>query len=63
MRFYADYRRLHDRRGVKDPSLEPHLANFAGLGSLEKDAAVRAENDTEKAFCIAYRALEGLLGK
>ena len=44
-------------------SLEPHLANFAGLANLEKDAAVRAENDTEKAFCVAYRALEGLLGK
>ena len=44
-------------------SLEPHLANFAGLANLEKDAAVRAENDTEKAFCVAYRALEGLLGR
>ncbi|WP_461874830.1 sugar phosphate isomerase/epimerase family protein [Fusicatenibacter sp.] len=42
-------------------SLEPHLANFAGLGSLEKDAAVRVENDTEKAFCVAYRALEKIL--
>lgn len=42
-------------------SLEPHLANFTGLGSLEKDAAVRAENDTEKAFCAAYRALEKIL--
>ena len=53
-----------DQSGYKGYlSLEPHLANFAGLGSLEKDAAVRAENDTEKAFCIAYRALEGLLGK
>ena len=53
-----------DQSGYKSYlSLEPHLANFAGLGSLEKEAAVRAENDTEKAFCIAYRALEGLLGK
>lgn len=43
-------------------SLEPHLANFAGLAGLEKDAAVRIENDTEKAFCVAYRALEKLLG-
>lgn len=44
-----------DQSGYKGYlSLEPHLANFAGLGSLEKDAAVRAENDTEKAFCIAY---------
>ena len=42
-------------------SLEPHLANFAGLGSLEKDTAVRVENDTEKAFCVAYRALEKIL--
>ena len=36
---------------------------LAPVSCLEKDAAVRAENDTEKAFCIAYRALEGLLGK
>lgn len=53
-----------DKSGYKGYlSLEPHLANFAGLANLEKDAAVRAENDTEKAFCVAYRALEGLLGK
>lgn len=38
-------------------SLEPHLANFGSLSSLEKDAAVRAENDTEKAFRRAYEAL------
>ena len=44
-------------------ALQGSLANFAGLANLEKDAAVRAENDTEKAFCVAYRALEGLLGK
>ena len=38
-----------DQSGYKGYlSLEPHLANFAGLGSLEKDAAVRAENDTDR---------------
>lgn len=42
-------------------SLEPHLANFAGLGSLEKDAAVRVEDNTETAFCVAYWALEKIL--
>ncbi len=42
-------------------SLEPHLANFGGLSSLEKDAAVRAENNTEKAFRTAYGALVELL--
>lgn len=53
-----------DQTGFKGYlSLEPHLANFTGLNNLEKDAAVRAENDTEKAFCVAYRALEGLIGK
>lgn len=44
-------------------SLEPHLANFAGLSKLEKSAAVREENDTKKAFCEAYHALEKLLEK
>lgn len=44
-------------------SLEPHLANFAGLSKLEKSAAVREENDTKKAFCEAYQALEKLLEK
>lgn len=53
---------LLDRSGYKGfLSLEPHLANFSGLNSLEKDAAVRAENDTERAFHIAYRALMQLL--
>lgn len=42
-------------------SLEPHLANFAGLSALEQDAALRTENNTEKAFVAAYRALEKLL--
>ncbi len=53
---------LLDRSGYEGfLSLEPHLANFSGLNSLEKDAAVRAENDTERAFHIAYRALMQLL--
>lgn len=43
-------------------SLEPHLANFSGLSSLEQDAAVRAENNTERAFLAAYHALLKVLG-
>lgn len=53
---------LLDRSGYEGfLSLEPHLANFSGLNNLEKDAAVRAENDTERAFHVAYRALMQLL--
>ncbi len=53
---------LLDQSGYEGTlSLEPHLANFSGLNSLEKDAAVRAENDTERAFHVAYRALIQLL--
>lgn len=53
---------LLDQSGYEGTlSLEPHLANFSGLNSLEKDAAVRAENDTERAFHVAYRALMQLL--
>lgn len=53
---------LLDRSGYDGfLSLEPHLANFSGLNSLEKDAVVRTENNTEKAFLIAYRALMQLL--
>ena len=37
-------------------SLEPHLANFSGLNKLEQNAALRAENDTEKAFRLAYHS-------
>lgn len=44
-------------------SLEPHLADFAGLNTLEKNAEVRAETNTEKAFSIAYQALCNLLSK
>lgn len=44
-------------------SLEPHLADFAGLNTLEKNADVRAETNTEKAFSIAYQALCNLLSK
>lgn len=43
-------------------SLEPHLADFAGLKSLEKDGKERGRTDGEEAFCTAYRALERLLG-
>lgn len=43
-------------------SLEPHLANFSGLSKLEQNAALRAENDTEKAFRPAYHSFMELLG-
>jgi len=43
-------------------SLEPHLADFAGLKDLEKNAAKRGMSDGEKAFSIAYEALTALLG-
>ena len=42
-------------------SLEPHLADFAGLSGLEKNAALRGRSDTEAAFVTAYEALEKLL--
>ena len=43
-------------------SLAPHLADFAGLKSLEKEVKERGRTDGEEAFCTAYRALEKLLG-
>ena len=43
-------------------SLEPHLADFAGLKSLAKEVKERGRTDGEEAFCTAYRALEQLLG-
>ena len=42
-------------------SLEPHLADFAGLSGLEKNAAKRGRTDTEAAFITAYEALQELL--
>ena len=42
-------------------SLEPHLADFAGLQGLEKDAARRGRTDTEQAFVTAWQALCDLL--
>ena len=42
-------------------SLEPHLANFSGLNNLEQNVTLRAENDTEKAFRLAYHTFIGLL--
>ena len=42
-------------------SLEPHLADFAGLKNLEKSAASRGGTDGEEAFCTAYRALQKIL--
>jgi len=43
-------------------SLEPHLANFSGLAALEHNAAIRTENNTEKAFCVAWEAFRKVLG-
>lgn len=42
-------------------SLEPHLADFAGLKNLEQNAETRGRSDQEAAFCQAYAALEKLL--
>ncbi len=42
-------------------SLEPHLAEFAALKSLEKNAEKRAMTDGELAFTIAYEALRKIL--
>ncbi|WP_069998709.1 sugar phosphate isomerase/epimerase family protein [Cellulosilyticum sp. I15G10I2] len=42
-------------------SLEPHLAEFDALHSLEKNAAKRALTDGEAAYTIAYQALIKLL--
>lgn len=42
-------------------SLEPHLADFAGLSGLEKNAEKRGRTDTEAAFVTAYEALQALL--
>lgn len=43
-------------------SLEPHLANFSGLAALEHNSAIRTENNTEKAFCVAWEAFQKVLG-
>ncbi|WMJ87513.1 sugar phosphate isomerase/epimerase family protein [Anaerocolumna sp. MB42-C2] len=42
-------------------SLEPHLAEFAALKSLEKNSKQRTLTDGEAAYQIAYRALEKIL--
>ena len=42
-------------------SLEPHLADFAGLKDLEPDAKERGRSDGEVAFTQAYRALMSIL--
>lgn len=45
-------------------SLEPHLINFTGLGSLEKDATERHTALTgEEAFTLAYDSLVSILEK
>lgn len=44
-------------------SLEPHLADFAGLKDLEQEVKARGRSDQAAAFCQAYEALQTLLGK
>lgn len=44
-------------------SLEPHLADFAGLQNLEQDVKKRGRSDQEAAFCQAYAALQELLNE
>ena len=51
-----------DKKGYQGfLSLEPHLADFAGLAGLEKNAEKRGRTDTEAAFVTAYEALKALL--
>lgn len=42
-------------------SLEPHLADFAGLKNLEQEVKARGRSDQTAAFCQAYNALLELL--
>lgn len=42
-------------------SLEPHLTNFLGFSSLEKDAAKRKEENGIQAYKSAYHRLEELI--
>ena len=44
-------------------SLEPHLANFSALSSLEKNAAVRKLSDGAAAYAAAYDALVEMLAE
>lgn len=58
--------RLDDEReGELILTVEPHLALFSGLGSLQKDALKREESfaDRRTAFSAACAALRGLLGQ
>jgi sugar phosphate isomerase/epimerase len=51
-----------DNRGYRGfLSLEPHLADFAGLKDLEPDAKERGRSDGEVAFNQAYQALMNVL--
>ena len=51
-----------DKKGYQGfLSLEPHLADFAGLSGLEKNVEKRGRTDTEAAFVTAYEALQALL--
>lgn len=42
-------------------SLEPHLAEFTALKTLEKNAVKHTQTDGETAFCMAYEALKKIL--
>jgi len=44
-------------------SLEPHLANFGALTTLEHHATVRKLNDGALAYAVAYEALMKILGR
>lgn len=53
-----------DRAGYQGVlSLEPHLADFAGLNGLEQSVKTRGRSDGATAFCQAHSALLGLLEK
>lgn len=42
-------------------SLEPHLANFGALPTLERHATIRKSNDGALAYAVAYEALSNIL--
>ena len=61
----GNLRKIFEKLDVADfrgfLSLEPHLADFAGLKDLEPDAKERGRSDGEVAFAQAHKALLTLL--
>ncbi len=58
----SDILKILDKEGYAGYlSLEPHLAEFAGLKTLEQNAQKRKLTDGEAAYTIAFNALMGLL--